>query len=141
LDNSQAQPAAVAIIAKELRAVLRHGVRPARLREREGLLVLRAVIQRSDGSTNPDVLAFGLESVILEAIEALGDDDHGYAAQLLFGTRPGTRRQLLKERRRLAAEHLNILPSTFRRLREPDLVIDVAWEVLRIELRASKSFA
>jgi hypothetical protein len=135
LEQSQAQRVTVATIATWLRKVLRPGVRPARLSKCPELLTLRAVRERSGGSTEPDALAFGLESVLLEALDALGEGPRRQAARLLFGVVPGTSGQLLNERRRMAAQHLGKLPSTFRRNHEAGLLLDVAAEIYRIEFR------
>lgn len=118
-----------------LNQVLRSGVRPGQLRHCPVLLSLRCVQDRAHGSTNPELLAFGLEAVLHDALAGLGDGPPGRAAQLLFGADVDTRGRLLKDRRRLAAAELDVQPSTFRQNYEDDLLLDVAAEVLRIEMQ------
>jgi hypothetical protein len=123
----------VEIIA-ELRPLVRSGMRHAALRDCHQMLSLHVVAERAKGSTERDVLALALESVLRQAVRALGDGPSGYACQLLLGTVGGTRGLRLMERRRLAADSLFVSPDTFRRSYENDLVADTAAEILRIEL-------
>lgn len=95
------------------------------------LLTLACVRQRTLDPTDPDSLAYGLEAVLLDALDALGDGPWGRAARLLFGAVPDTRGRPLRERRRLAAYELDLLPSSFRDNYESDLLIDVAAEIAR----------
>lgn len=134
MEHSQPQGTTIAGIAKGLRRVLRFGVRPARLRDCEDLIALRCVHGRVKGSAERDVLAFGLEAVLVEALAALGDGPYGRAARLLFGVELESKGRLLKDRRRLAAQELDVLPSTFRQNYEDELLLDLAAEVYRIEL-------
>lgn len=119
-----------------LRTVLRHGVRPARLRHCRELLQLRCVREWADGNTDCDRLAFGLEAVLRAALDALGDGPQGRAAELLLGAVVDTRGLPLKDRRRLAAYELGVVASTFRQNYEDQILEDVAAEVLRLELVA-----
>jgi hypothetical protein len=128
----------IAEIARGLEQVRRSGVRVARLRECSDLLALQCVRDRMGGRTDPDVLAFGLERVLLEAIEGLGDGPRREAARRLFGVVPAGRGELLKVRRKMAADHLRMNPSTFRQQYEPELLMDIAAEVLRIEIGAPR---
>jgi hypothetical protein len=73
-----------------------------------------------------------LEQVLHAAIRRLGGGPYGRAAALLFGADPTTRGRLLKDRRRIAADELDVLPSTFRRNYEQRLIDDIAFEVWRI---------
>jgi hypothetical protein len=136
---TKSQPrASVEEIADGLQRVLRSGVRPAQLRQCGALLVLRCVRARADGSGDVDRLAFGLEDVLRAALDALGDGPHGRAAELLFGAVVDTVGRPLKVRRRLAAEQLDIMASTFRQNYEDQLLLDVAAEVYRLELVVSR---
>jgi hypothetical protein len=138
-ENSSQPQVSVEMITGGLLPVLRQGVRPARLRQCGELLALRCVRDRSRGSTQPDRLAFGLEEVLKAALDALGDGPQGRAAALLLGAVVDTRGRPLKDRRRLAAEVLDVLPSTFRQNYEDQLLEDVAAEILRIELVESRA--
>ena len=93
---------------------------------------------RADDSVDVDRLAFGLEAVLHAALDALGDGPHGRAAELLFGAVVDTVGRPLKVRRRLAAEQLDIMASTFRQNYEDQLLLDVAAEVYRLELVISR---
>ena len=72
------------------------------------------------------------------ALDALGDGPHGRAAELLLGAVVDTRGLPLKVRRRLAADQLDIMASTFRQNYEDQLLLDVAAEVYRLELVVSR---
>jgi cyclophilin family peptidyl-prolyl cis-trans isomerase len=74
-----------------------------------------------------------LRDVIADALTRLGDGPAGQAARLLFGSVPDTAGQPLKVRRRLAGEVFGVQPDTFRKHREPDVVRDVAREILAAE--------
>jgi len=125
-------------VARGLERVRRFGIRVARLRQCTDLLALWCVQDRMGGSTNPDVLAFGLESVLLEAIEGLGEGPRREAARRLFGVVPAARGQLVKVRRKMAADQLRMPPSTFRQQHERELLLDVAAEIVRIEIGAPR---
>lgn len=131
---NQPHRATVADIRAGLQKILRCGVRPGLLRQCPELLSLECVRARVQGSTDPDLLAFGLEAVLLDALAALGDGPSARAARLLLGAVVDSRGRLLKDRRRLAAAELDVLPPTFRQNYEDDLLLDVAAEVFRIEM-------
>ncbi len=84
-----------------------------------------------DEASDLYVRAIALEGLLLHALESLDDGPVGHATRLLFGAVPETRGRLLKDRRRLAAEELDVLPSTFRKNYESALVADLAIEVWR----------
>jgi hypothetical protein len=129
------QRASVAGIATGLRRALRVGVRPAQLRDCDDLLALSCVHEWASHSSDPDLLAFGLEAVLVDALNALGDGPYGRAAKLLLGVATDAKGRPLKVRRELAADELGVMRSTFRQNYEDDLVDDVAAEVYRIEHR------
>lgn len=132
---SSSQHVTVATIAEILDEVKKVGVLPARLRlcpKCHELFQLRCVRERA-GSSDPDRLAFGLETVLKEALDALGDGPYGEAARLLFGAVAGARGIQLKRRRELAADELAVMVRTFGDRYENIVVRDVAAEVYRIE--------
>lgn len=132
------RPDSIETIAQALRPVLRSGVRAGRLGAYPDLLALDCVRAQAQDPTDPDSLAYGLEAVLLGALDALGDGPWGRAARLLFATVPDTRGRPLKERRRLAAYELDLLPSTFRDNYESELLIDVAAEIARPPRRRNR---
>jgi hypothetical protein len=113
--------------------VLDRGLLPARLVECDAFPRLSALDARVD-QPGPYGLAYGLEGLLRDALDRLGSGPYGEAAQLLFGAVAGTRGLRLKDRRRQAADRLNLMPSTFRQHYEDDILRDVAAEVLRLEL-------
>ena len=120
----------VELIYENLKCVLRGGVRPAQLVRCLELLELDVIVERS-GSDDPYARAVALEAVLSVALSRLGQGPHGRAARILFGVESDVRGRPLKDRRRLAAYELGVLPSTFRRNYEADLIRDVAVEVWR----------
>src|SRR5262249_55570183 len=80
-----------------------------------------------------DGLTMALRDVITDALRALGTGPSGEAARLLFGSVPDSRGRTLPERRRLAGLAFEVVASTFRRSYEPQLVREVAAEILRGE--------
>jgi hypothetical protein len=125
------RPASIAATAQALRPALRLGLRPARLTECTQLLTLECVQTRAKDPASAESLAYALEAVLLDAFHALGDGPYGRAARLLFGAVADTRGRPLKDRRRLAADELDLLPSTFRHNYEAELLLDVAAEIVR----------
>lgn len=132
-------PGSIDDLARHLRCVVRVGAHRAHKCDptaRPQLLALRCVQRRAAASAYPatdDGRALALRDVIADALDALGDGPHGDAARLLFGTATGTRGRALKDRRRLAADALELVPDTFRKNYEPGLVHDVATEIFRAE--------
>ena len=113
--------------------MLRGGVRPAWLVHCSELLQLRGVDGGAgNGPDDAYQRAIALESLVRVAITQLGDGPYGVAAALLFGTHPHSRGRLLKDRRRLAADELGILPSTFRKNYEDAMLDDVAVEIWKL---------
>jgi hypothetical protein len=112
-------------------AVLRTGLRPAKLLSLPEVFNLPNVRSTAGGSGAPLDLAFAAEAVLREALARLGDGPYGQAAALLFGAAAESWGLPLKTRRRLAAEELDVYPSTFRKLYEPSLLDDVVIELLR----------
>lgn len=111
-----------------LHLVLRSGIRPSKLLGNSDLLAALGL-----GTTLGD--AFQAESILLEATRNLGEGPWGAAARTLMGATGQTLGLPLKRRHALAADELDILPTTFRRLYEPDLLEDILTEVLRQLIR------
>jgi hypothetical protein len=114
-----------------IEAVLRCGVRPAQLVREPTVLALAVVTRLAGADATPLNLAFAAEQVFCRAADALGAGPYGHAARLLLGLGGESKGLPLKTRRRLAAEELDVLPSTFRRLYEEGLVSDIAAEIIR----------
>jgi hypothetical protein len=133
VETQQPRPHEVEVIRKGLEVVVRGGIRPAWLVRCRELLELSYVRRRAGGRVeDPYVFALTLERLLLDALQNLGDGPYGAAVALLFGADPESRGQLLKERRRLAAQELRVMPSTFRKNYEADIINDVAIEVWRL---------
>ena len=113
------------LIAERLRAVLKVGARPAKLVSCLELLDL-LVTSTTQSHADPYRRAIELARRLTEAADSLGNGAVGRSAQALFGTTTDTRGRLLKDRRRLAAAELDLMPSTFRRYYEDDLIEDLA---------------
>jgi hypothetical protein len=127
----------VEVITRALHQILRVGVRPAQLVRYIDLFPnVGETAGANDGpaqqpTADPYLHALTLAEAITAAVRSLGDGPVGLAAQALFGTTVEARGRLLKDRRRMAAEELGIVVSTFRTYYEDALVADVAlalWE-------------
>lgn len=133
------RPHEVEVIKRGLEVVLRGGVRPAWLVHCHELLELTYVRgEAGSQADDPYARAFVLERLLLDALAALGSGPVGNAARLLFGVSPETRGRLLKDRRRLAAGELDLMPSSFRRCHEDSIVDDLSLEVWRTTSRRSQ---
>lgn len=82
----------------------------------------------------PTYRAEVLLTALSSAAAALGDGAYGRAASSLFGLSSGERGLPLKRRRMAAAEALDVEVDTFRREKEGDLLLDLAWELTAILL-------
>lgn len=127
-------PAEVEVIKRGLKQVLPGGVRPAWLVNCPILMDLTTGWGKS-GSEQSYEQALILERILIEALNRLGGGPYGIAASLLFGAHSLTRGRLLKDRRRYAAQELEVLPSTFRKTYEGAIIQDLTVEVWRV-LRA-----
>jgi hypothetical protein len=121
------------MVRDAVEAVLKTGLRPARLVNLPSVLNLQLVLGVARGHDNPLDLAFAAEAIFRQALDSLGDGPYGHAARLLFGADQESRGLPLKTRRRLAAEELEVYPATFRKLYEQPLLNDVIYELLRLE--------
>ena len=119
----------VGLIADRLEVLIKVGARPARLGPFGDLLDL--ILERGTVDDEGDVLvaAHALVERLKDAISLLGDGPAGRAAQELFGLTTDTRGLPLKDRRRVAAESVGVMPSTFRKYYERDILEDVAFEL------------
>lgn len=117
----------VEVIYDNLRQVLRDGIRPAKLTRFDALWELLEKNQANQADAY--VKALALDQLLRAAVDRLGGGPEGRATRLLFGVDPDSRGRLLKDRRRLAAQEFDVLPSTFRRNYEADIIWDLAVEV------------
>jgi hypothetical protein len=120
-------------VREAVKAVLRSGARPSRLADVAPLLCLDCVRSRLAGDATPLNLSFAAEQALKDAAAALGDGPYGHATCLLLGLDAESRGLPLKTRRRLAGEELEVLPSTFRRLYEDQILDDLAVELIRLQ--------
>lgn len=132
MEERPSQHDTVAVIEHGLRQVLDRGLIAARLVEC-AFPQLRAVDCRVE-SPGPYGAAYALERLLRDVLATLGDGPYGQAVRLLFGAVAGTRGLPRKDRRRQAADMLNVMPSTFRQNYEDAILRDVAVEILRLEL-------
>src|SRR5262245_35895233 len=94
-------------LAADLASLLRSGVKLTGLRGCGALLRLNLVAAKS-ASSEPDDLAAAADGLIREATRRVDDGEAYGPASVLLAVAPGTRGKLLKERRRLVAELLNV---------------------------------
>lgn len=113
-------------LARELKRVLAHGVRPSKMAYRiDEVPVLRLTASSGRLGTNWDA-AIAICDLIKQAIRNLGDGPYARAAAALLGTTGAARGLHLPQRRRQAAAELEIQPSTFVRHYEGDILLEVA---------------
>lgn len=77
-------------------------------------------------ATDRYVRATLVANAISLAVYSLGYGPYGRASHALFGLRVDTRGRKLKDRRRAAADELDIAVSTWRRHYEREVLADVA---------------
>lgn len=123
-------------LAAVLRAVVLVGIDHATLTALSGLMGLRCARDRVSEDSDDGRAAAGRE-VIRAALDALGDGNFGRAARALFGATADTRGQPARDRRRLAADQIDVMPDWFRRRYEPQIVRDVAAEIQNLERAAT----
>lgn len=114
-------------LAAELSDLLRTGMSTERLRDCSAVLSL-ALTHAKAASEQPDDLAVAASTLIREAATRVDDGTDG-AAAFLLGLAAGSRRTLLKDRRRRAAEALHVSTEHLRKDREPLLLEAVADEL------------
>lgn len=109
----------------ELRRVLRHGARAARLVHYSPELV--ELLLPEDASPRLTIYdrAIQVEDVLRQAIQTVGGIE-GDALMILFCFEPGTLGLTLEQRRQQAGELFGLLPGTFRRDRWEGMLL---WEV------------
>jgi hypothetical protein len=98
-----------------------------------GLDIVTTLSVGHDGAAR----AIALDGLLRAAITNLGGGAEEIAAQMLFGVHQDARGRLLKDRRRLAADQFDVLPSTFRKNCETDITMDVAMEFYAILVGAA----
>ncbi len=120
---------------RELRRALRYGARASRLVRFTPELVELLFPPNEHVETSIHDRAISTENLIRQGIEQVGGTN-AEALSIILCLVPGTLRTTLEERRRQAAELLDILPDTFRRERHEGLLLwDLAMEVYGIDNR------
>lgn len=135
-DDDESSVASIDVLANLLRSVVRTGIDQTREPPRPELLALACVQARARESGYPDTedgRRLALRDVIGDALDALGDGPYPAVARLLLGADVVTRGRTLAERRRIAADALDVLPTTFRKNHEAALVHNIAAEIFRAE--------
>lgn len=139
-------PGAISLdqLTKALKPILHKGL-PANLAAAGELVNLRSVAARA---VHPDDLLSRLDAfnqLLPRLINELADGTYAAAAAILFGTLPGTRRALLTNRRRQAADLLGFSPDHFRQEIEPELLNSLGEllhrDLLRYRSRIKRSLA
>jgi hypothetical protein len=110
MPSRAAGPHRVDLIRDQLEASLRAGLRPAALAR-----CPKALDLIPEGDPDPYRRAIEVRDLLVLALGDLGDGDVAEAAHLLWGDHEDSRGRILKDRRRLAAEYVNMQPSHFRR--------------------------
>lgn len=119
-------------IRHELRVVLRHGLRPARVeRCLEQLPALLGLASTAVDATRRFDAAIRICEEIESGIRGFGDGPFGLALQELFGLRAGTRGLNLDTRRSAAAATLGLQVATVARHWEKDALADLAVALYR----------
>lgn len=116
----------VKVVTGALRAALRVGARPAGL-----VAYLHLFPEQLCPASDPYERSVLIADAIANATSALGAGPYGRAAQALFGLTADTKGRMLKDRRRLAAEELDIAVATWRRSYEPDALADISLSLIR----------
>lgn len=112
------------VLTQLLRSTLRTGCRASRL---AGSVAGRTLVELiSPGGEPLPHRAIDAENRLREAAASYGGR-YGNAAQVLLGLAPGAHGRPLKDRRRLAADLLDVLPDTFRRHHEKAILWDIAF--------------
>ena len=125
----------LAVVAAELRQVIRHGL-PADMQSAgEHLPHLRNVVARAD---HPDDFFSRIDAfnqLVAKMLGEVEDQELGYAARILFGLADGTQGTNLTARRRKCAEVLEYDYDHFRKRVEPKILRKVSEAFYRDLLR------
>lgn len=127
----------VEVLYSELRRVLKHGARAARLRRHAPKLI--DLVLPGDQHPELDVhgRAYEVEQIIRRCAKTIGGEP-GEALLILLCLAPGTVGTPLEQRRREAAALFDMLPDTFRRPRhEGALLWDLVMEIYGMICQAS----
>lgn len=117
-------------IQRELRIVLRQGLRPARVErclDRLPALTQLAAFQVEDDLRYD--IAIKICDAVQQAVNAFGDGPFGRALQDLFGLRAGSRGLNLDKRRSAAADTLDREVATIARHWEKEALLDLAVQI------------
>lgn len=122
-------------VAAALKVCLRYGASAAQLakicHQLPSELTAEDCASQSDGLALAEPYNIGARAAdrITRAVKQLGEGPYGRAATALFGLSPDSRGRLLKDRRRLAASEFDLMVSTFRKYYEPDMLVELAYEI------------
>jgi cyclophilin type peptidyl-prolyl cis-trans isomerase/CLD len=120
-------------LATQLRDVVKSGLINARPPDGGALAdVVHQHAQRHDYADTPDDLARALRDLIHDTLDAAEPGPGIDAARALLGDTPETRIQPAAERRRIAADVLDIRPRTLRETYERRIVRDLATRLYTI---------
>lgn len=117
-------------VARELRALREKGL--IRIRRLDLPVLTAAAGVAGFAPSGADDAPAAVEDLLRSAVQALGDDETGLAAQYLFGLVQGTVGRRTTDLRERAASVYGLSPETFRKEPERLLVDRVADEILRL---------
>jgi hypothetical protein len=112
--------------------MLRSGVTISALKQCSVILDLK-IVKAKSASNDPDDLATSADGLLRESSRRVDDGDAYGVANTLLGLAPGTRGKLVKERRRMVSEKLNVSFETVRKERGEDLLEAVADELYGLD--------
>lgn len=116
-------------VVKELKVLRERGLGAVR---KLGLAALHEATERSGLARPNDRSPAAIEDLVRKAVKHLDGGDYQAAAEYTFGLIGGTKLALSVDRRRLAANVFNVLPETFRKKHEKEIVDYVAEGVLAL---------
>lgn len=122
----------VEALHQHLRDALRHGARASRLLRHTHAIIELLYPTANYPHLNKYDCAIAAETLIRQAVDAIGGNP-GQALATVLCLPPGTLGRTLDDRRRAAANYLDIEADTFRRdWHEKALLYDLAIEIYRI---------
>lgn len=125
-ENGRDQPKHADLCA-DLRLVRLHGVPKTRTLQVPALLDAAGALGHRDVDVPHDL---AVEAMLRDAVHRLGESPDSDPAARTFGLRPGMKMAKAADRRRSAASAQGVSVERFRRSYEPDLIDQIATEIL-----------
>jgi hypothetical protein len=124
-----------AVLVSALEHVVKKGLPLTEATAGEVLPQLRSVYARAVVPSERRSRIAALNHLLPRLIATISDSEWREATQILFGLAPGSRKALLSERQRRAAEVLGYEANHFRQRRQKDLLMSVALLIYEDSLR------